>query len=58
MDEDEQILDINFYLQKEAEYCAKACSAKNQKPRSTYEAVGREFAYRVKLLKEKAASPH
>ena len=54
MDEDKQILDINSCLQKEAEYCAKARSAKDPKIRSAYEAVAREFAYRAKLLKEKA----
>jgi hypothetical protein len=54
VDEDKQILDINSCLQKEAEYCAKARSAKDPKIRSAYEAVAREFAYRAKLLKEKA----
>jgi hypothetical protein len=53
VNEDEEILDINFCLQKEAEYCTKARSANNLKIRSTYEAVAREFAYRAKLLKEK-----
>jgi len=57
VDEDKQILDINFCLQKEAEYYAKACSTKDPKIRSTYEAVAREFAYRVKLLKERATFP-
>jgi hypothetical protein len=54
VDEDEQIHDINICLQKEAEYYAKACSEKNTKLRSTYEAVAREFAYRAKSLKEKS----
>ena len=54
VDDDKQILDINFCAQKEAEYCAKARSAKDLKIRLAYEAVAREFAYRAKLLKEKA----
>jgi hypothetical protein len=53
LNEDEEILDINFCLQKEAEYFTKARSTIDLKIRSTYEAIAREFAYRANLLKEK-----
>jgi hypothetical protein len=49
---DEQMLDINFCLQKEAEYYAKARAVPDPKIKSTYEAAAREFAYRAKMLKE------
>jgi len=53
MDEEEKMLDINFCLQKEAEYYAKARAATDPKIRSAYEATAREYAYRAKMLKDK-----
>ncbi len=48
------MLDINYCLQKEAEYRAKALVATDPKVKLAYEAAAREFAYRAMLLRKKA----
>lgn len=54
MDQNELMLDINYCLQKEAEYRAKALVATDPKVKLAYEAAAREFAYRAMLLRKKA----
>jgi hypothetical protein len=54
MDQDEQMRDRNYCLQKKAEYRAKARIATDPKIRLAYEAAAREFVYRAALLPEKA----
>jgi hypothetical protein len=50
MDQDEQMLDRNYCLRKEAEFRANARVATDPKIKLAYEAAAREFAYRARLL--------
>lgn len=54
---DEKMLDINYCMQKEAEYYAKARSTNDPKLKDAYEATAREFAFRVKSLRLKDENP-
>ena len=49
----ENMDDLNYCLQKSAEYSAKAQAATDPKIVSSYKAIAREYAYRAVLLKEK-----
>jgi len=55
---EEKMLDINFCLQKEAEYKAKACAVSDPKLKDAYKAAAREFAHRVQQLRRKNEKPH
>lgn len=50
MNQNEQMLDRDYCLRKEAEYRANARVATDPKIKLAYEAAAREFAYRARLL--------
>ena len=50
MNQNEQMLDRDYCLRKEAEYRANARVATDPKIKLAYEAAAREFAYRAMLL--------
>jgi hypothetical protein len=54
---DEEMLDINHCLQKEAEYYAKARATTDPKLKGAYEATAREFAFRVQQFRSKKEKP-
>jgi len=56
MDQEKEMLDINFCLRKEPEYQSKARAATDRKLRLAYEAAVQEYAYRAMFLKEKEKS--
>jgi hypothetical protein len=56
MDQEKEMLDINFCLRKEAEYQSKARAATDRKIRLAYEAAAQEYAHRAISLKEKEKS--
>jgi hypothetical protein len=49
----EEMLDVDHCLRKEAEYYAKAKAATDPKLKSAYDATAREYHRRVELLKER-----
>jgi len=54
---DEKMQNINYCLQKEAEYYAKARVTADQKLKEAYEAAAREFGFRVRQLRSRAEKP-
>ena len=54
---DEKMQNINYCLQKEAEYYAKARVTADQKLKEAYEATAREFGFRVRQLRSRAEKP-
>ena len=56
MDQEKEMLDINFCLRKESEYQLKARAATDHKLRLAYEAAAQEYAYRATSLREKEKS--
>lgn len=50
MIDDKQMMDIRYCLMKQSEYHAKARATANDKLKSAYEAVAREFARRIRYL--------
>jgi hypothetical protein len=54
---DEKMQNINYCLQKEAEYYAKARVAADQKLKEAYEAAAREFAFRIRKLRARVEKP-
>lgn len=50
MTDDKKMLDVRYCLTKQSEYHAKARATTNDKLRSAYEAVAREFARRIRYL--------
>ena len=53
---DEGLNDASYCRAKEAEYAAKAGVTKDKALKSAYEAVAREYAYRVILISSKKAA--
>ena len=54
---DEKMQDVNYCLQKEAEYYAKAQAVADKKLKEAYEAAAREFSARVRRLRLLAEKP-
>jgi len=52
MDPDDEMLDLAHCLRKEMEYYAKAAATDDPELKSAYEATAREYAHRVRVLKE------
>jgi hypothetical protein len=55
-DNGEGLNDAGYCRAKEAEYAAKARVTKDKGPKSAYEAVAREYAYRLILISSKKAA--
>jgi hypothetical protein len=47
----DEMLDINYCMQKEVEYYAKARGTTDRHLKEAYEATAREFAFRVRQLR-------
>ena len=55
-DNNDGVNDAGYCRAKEAEYAAKARVSKDKALKSAYEAVAREYAYRVILISSKKAA--
>jgi hypothetical protein len=53
---DDAVNDAGYCRAKEAEYTGKARATKDKALKSTYEAVAREYSYRVILISSKKAA--